>query len=145
MSQAYKTLNKLLVKLFNEILTVEERTLITDDYKDISITDMHIIEAIGYEGARNMSSIAKDLSITVGTLTIAMNNLVKKGYVKRMRSMKDRRVVLISLSDKGKKAFIHHENFHKGMVDEVIKVLDEDQIDTFATALEVIDKYFSNE
>ena len=53
-----------------------------------------------------MSSIAKELSVTVGTLTIAMNSLVKKGYVKRERGEEDRRVVYISLSDKGKKAFI---------------------------------------
>ena len=78
--------------------------MITDEFKDISVTDMHVIEAIGHDSSRNMSSVAKNLEITVGTLTIAINNLVKKGYVKRVRSAKDRRVVLISLSSKGQKS-----------------------------------------
>mgnify|MGYP001301250812 CR=1 FL=1 len=39
-----------------------------------------------------MSSIARELSVTVGTLTIAMNSLVKKGYVERSRGLEDRRV-----------------------------------------------------
>lgn len=143
LSQAYETLNKLLVRVFNDILTTEERMLINDEYKDISITDMHVIEAIGYDGARNMSSIAKDLNITVGTLTIAMNSLVKKGYVKRTRSSKDRRVVLISLTEKGKQAFIHHENFHKKMIEEVVNILEDEQMDVLVLALNKIDKYFN--
>ncbi len=85
----------------------------TKEFKNISITDMHIIEAIGMGEGRNMSSVAKSLEITVGTLTIAINNLVKKGYVNRTRSTKDRRVVLISLSEIGKKAYKHHAHFHK--------------------------------
>ena len=44
---------------------------------------------------------AGDLNITVGTLTTAINNLLKKGYVNRKRGEKDRRVVYISLSENG--------------------------------------------
>ncbi len=139
---AYATLNEALVLLFNGIFTVEEKALITDEFKDISITDMHIIEVIGFENSRSMSSIAKDLDITVGTLTIAINNLVKKDYVKRERSTKDRRVVLISLSRKGKKAFIHHANFHKQMIQEIIKMLEDDELEVFIKGLKKINAYF---
>lgn len=91
-----ETVNDILVNLFNEIMDIEERALITSEYKDISVKDMHVIEAIGIGNPRNMSAVAKSLSVTVGTLTIAMNNLVKKGYVNRVRSEEDRRVVLVS-------------------------------------------------
>ena len=37
----FEVLNNLLVKLFNDILDVEEKALITDEFKDISVTDMH--------------------------------------------------------------------------------------------------------
>ena len=100
--EGYDTLHDLLVKLFNEIMNIEEKAIITEEFKDISNNDMHIIEAIGLDEPRSMSSVAKDLSVTVGTLTIAINNLVKKAYVKRVRSEKDRRVVLISLTEKGR-------------------------------------------
>ena len=94
-----EVINDVLVNLFNEILRLEEEAIITDKYKDISNNDMHIIEAIGLDEQRSMSSVAKDLSVTVGTLTIAINNLVKKAYVKRVRSEKDCRVVLIALTE----------------------------------------------
>ena len=48
----FEVLNNLLVKLFNDILDVEEKAIITDEFKDISVTDMHIIEAVGTEEPR---------------------------------------------------------------------------------------------
>ena len=44
--EGYDTLHDLLVKLFNEIMNIEEKAIITEEFKDISNNDMHIIEAI---------------------------------------------------------------------------------------------------
>ena len=41
---AYETINDILVHLFNEIWELEEKAIITEEYKDISNNDMHIIE-----------------------------------------------------------------------------------------------------
>ena len=82
-------LNDLLVMLFNEILDVEQKALITGTFKEISINDMHIIDAIGIGEPKNMSTVAGEMAVTVGTLTTAINNLVKKGYVSRVRSAQD--------------------------------------------------------
>lgn len=49
---------------------------------------------------KTTSEVAKELSITVGTLTTAINKLVKKGYVERIRSEDDRRVVKLGLTKK---------------------------------------------
>ena len=123
----YDVLHDILVKLFQEVLDIESKALITPEFKDISVNDMHIIEAIGEKEPKNMSSVAKIMSVTVGTLTIAINSLVKKGYVHRERSEEDRRVVLISLTEKGRKANAHHMKFHDGMIQAVLKDLDEEQ------------------
>ena len=123
----YNTINEVLVKLFNEIMDIEEKAIITEEFKDISNNDMHIIEAIGKKQSKNMSTVAKTLSVTVGTLTIAITNLVKKGYVNRARSEEDRRVVLISLSKKGERAYDHHEKFHDEMIQATLSGLDQEQ------------------
>ena len=80
-------INETLVHLFHEIQKLEEEAIITEDFKDLTNNDMHIIEAVGLEGG-NMSSIAAKLDITVGSLTTSMNSLVKKGYVVRARERK---------------------------------------------------------
>ena len=136
-----EVINDVLVNLFNEILRLEEEAIITDKYKDISNNDMHIIEAVGLGGG-NMSSIAAKLKITVGSLTTSMNSLVKKGYVKRERSEKDRRVVFIQLTNKGRKAYHHHANFHKKMVEAVVETLDEEEIPVLTKALDNLYQFF---
>ena len=70
----YETLNELLVTLFRDVMDIEQKVIITPEFKDITNNDMHVIEAIGIGEPKNMSSIARELSVTVGTLTIAMSN-----------------------------------------------------------------------
>ena len=88
-----RSMNELLVSLFNHVMNMEADAVITEQYRDITNNDMHIIEAIGIETPRNMSEIAHRLRVTVSTLTINMNGLEKKGYICRQRSEKDKRVV----------------------------------------------------
>ena len=80
-------LNNMVVDLFHGISYEEEKAVITDEFKDISNKDLHIIDAIGIKKPKNMSTIAGDLNITVGTLTTAINNLLKKGYVNMKKSL----------------------------------------------------------
>ena len=96
----YGTFNDILSNLFQEIMTIEGRELITREFSDITNNDMHIIEAVGIEEPRNMSTVAAKMMVTVGTLTTAVNGLVKKGYIERIRGEKDRRVVNLVLTDK---------------------------------------------
>ena len=140
----YEVLHDILVKLFQEILDIESKALITSEFKDISVNDMHIIEAIGEREPKNMSSVAKIMSVTVGTLTIAINSLVKKGYVHRERSEEDRRVALICLTKKGKKANAHHMKFHDGMIQAVLKDLNEEQQEVLVKALMNLRTFFDS-
>lgn len=142
MADTYETFNEVLVKLYNDIMAIEEKAVITEEFKDISNNDMHIIEAIGMDTPKNMSTIAASLSVTVGTLTIAINNLVKKGYVLRNRSQKDRRVVFISLSEKGIKAYKHHATFHEEMIRAVIKDFSDEEVELVVKALSNLVTFF---
>lgn len=138
----YDTFNDVLVNLFNEIQDIEEKALTASEYKDISGNDMHILEAVGNGESRNMSAVAASLNVTVGTLTIAVNNLVKKGYVVRQRSTADRRVVLLSLSEKGLGAFLHHQQFHEEMVQALVADLEPEEIRALERALLKLRRFF---
>ena len=138
----YESMNEFLVGIFKDIMDIEEKAIITSEFKDITNNDMHIIEAIGISEPKNMSTVAKSLSVTIGTLTIAMNNLVKKGYVERVRSQEDRRVVLLSLSKKGRKAYEHHKVFHNNMIQATVDKLTEEEKNILAKALVNLKGYF---
>ena len=139
---SYNTLNEVLVNLFRDILDIEQKAIIPEAFQDITSNDMHVIEAIGIGEPKNMSSIAKKLSVTVGTLTIAMNSLVKKGYVFRERGKEDRRVVYISLTGRGRAAYEHHARFHKAMIDSVSKELSPEELKMLVETLTKLNIWF---
>ena len=139
---AYETLNEILVSLFRDVNDIEQRAIITSEFSDITNNDMHVIDAIGLDSNKNMSSIARELAVTVGTLTISVNSLVKKGYVTRKRSNEDRRVVFISLSEKGVKAYYHHKRFHENMIDSVVEGLTDEELQALVRALTKLNAWF---
>ena len=139
---AYKTVNDILVNLINEVWVLEGNAIITGEFKDITNNDMHVIEAIGLGEGKNMSSIARKLNITVGTLTSSINRLVTKKYVQRYRSEEDRRVVLVKLMEKGIRAFEHHEDYHRRMTEAVLNKLSEDEIPVLVKTLAGFSEFF---
>ena len=130
-----RSINELLVSLFNHVMDMEANAVITEEYRDITNNDMHIIEAIGLEEPRNMSVIARRLSVRVSTLTTNMNGLERKGYIKRERSQQDKRVVYVLLTEKGRKAFYHHRDFHKKMIRAIVRDLGEEEMEVLYRCL----------
>ena len=140
-----RILNELLVNLFNNVMDTEAEAVITEEFKDITNNDMHIMEAIGIEEPRSMSVIAKRLKVTVGTLTTNMNSLEDKGYIIRQRSTVDKRVVLVVLTEKGRKAFFHHRDYHRHMIRAIVKDLKEDEMQVLIRCLENLNHFFEQE
>ena len=138
----HETINDILVSLFNDILKLEEEAIITDEFKDITNNDMHIIEAVGLSGENTMSVVAKKLGITAGSLTTSVNSLVNKKYVTRQRSKEDRRVVFLKLTEKGKRAYEHHCEDHRQMTEAVINRLDESEIPVLIKTLTGLSDFF---
>ena len=135
----FEKINDVLVHLFQEIWELEEKAIITEEFKDITNND---IEAVGLGEGNNMTTIAKKMKITVGSLTTSMNSLVKKHYVERNRSEEDRRIVNITLTEKGIKAYKHHEEFHEKMSQAAISEMSEDEVKVLLKSLNNLSKFF---
>lgn len=141
MTNTQELLNKLLVQLFNDILHIEENSLKNIDLIDLSMTEIHTIEAVGIKDAKTMGEIAHDLRITVGTLSAAITKLIKKGYVERKRTEEDRRVVLVSLTSKGENVYREHQVFHEEMITSMLGNFSEEEY-ILAIALEKLNNFF---
>ena len=135
MSEKIKAINNLLVEIYDDISRIENHTLKQGEFKDLSITEIHTIEAIGMYGSKIMSEIAEKLQITMGTLTTAIDKLMKKGYVERKRSETDRRIVNVSLTKRGKLAYRIHEKFHFDMVKSMVDKYTEQEEEILVSAL----------
>jgi DNA-binding MarR family transcriptional regulator len=122
-------LNDLIVDAYRSILKVEETILKRSDNIDLSINEMHMLEAVGKgkNKPKTISEIAEDLGITLPSVTVAINKLVKKGYVEKLRGEEDARIVYVTLTKQGKKIDSVHRYFHESMVRSIISGMSEQE------------------
>jgi len=134
-----------LLHIFDNVLITEEKALSKGYFSDLSIAELHTLDAIGPYEARAMSETAGRLGITTGTLTVAVDRLVRKGYVDRNRDTKDRRVVRIHLTRRGKLAYRMHTRFHTLLVRRIMEPLNEEKQEILTEMIRNIDQYVSEQ
>ena len=131
----YHQVNEYLTSIFNTVLVIEEVSLRGSRFKDISIREMHTIDVIGKFPEATPSKVSKELMVTLGTVTTSLNNLERKGYVERIRSDQDRRVVYLHLTKKGRLVHRLHKRFHKAMVEKIIDGMSSEEIEVMGRGL----------
>jgi DNA-binding MarR family transcriptional regulator len=145
MNEYESEVHELLLDIFDKILVTEEKALSKGNFRDLSVAEMHTLEGIGLYGSRTMSETAATLGITTGTLTVAIDRLVRKNYVDRNRDPDDRRVVRIELTRKGKLAYRMHNKFHTLLVDRLTDPLNASQRKILLDTLQGIDVFITEQ
>ena len=148
MDTAREQLNSFLVQAFHSVLRAEERYLKSLGFGDLSINEIHVIEAslaALQQGRPSASAIAQALAITPGSLSTAVSVLEKKGYLLRARDQSDRRRTLITPTQKGRRAEAAHRSIHQRMVDQVLEGLNPGEADALSRALIRIATFFTEE
>ena len=131
----YKLINEYLTSIFNNVLVIEEVSLRGSRFKDISIKEMHTVDVIGNFSDVTPSFVSKELMVTLGTVTTCLNNLERKGYIERIRSDQDRRVVYLHLTKKGRLVHRLHKRCHKAMVEKIIDGMSPEEINVMGKGL----------
>lgn len=137
-------LNAVLVDTFNNILKFEEDLLKHSTNIDLSINEMHLIEHVGKNknDGKTISDLAQSLNITLPSVTVAINKLVKKGYVKKEKSNTDGRVVYVRLTDKGLRIDKIHQYFHVKMVKDISKEMTDEEKEVLIHGMEKLNGFF---
>ncbi len=144
MEEKMKEINNMLVEIYDDINRIEEYSIKQGAFSDLSITEIHTIAAVGMYGSKTMSEIAQVLEITMGTLTIAVDKLIKKGYMERSRSNTDRRIVNVSLTKRGKLAYRIHEKFHLDMVRAIMEDFTPQEEEILLSGLRKLNKHLKD-
>ena len=93
----------------------------------------------------SFKSIMKDLGVGERNVRTNIQKLEALKYIKRERSTEDKRVVYVTLTEKGRKAFFHHRDFHKEMIKAAVRGLDEDEMKALISCLDKLDRFFASQ
>lgn len=98
---------------------------------DLSRQDLRALDILRRRGSLTMTDFSADLGTPTSTATHAVDRLVKKGLVMRVRSEIDRRVVHVTLSDAGREMEKMHWKLRLAMAQDMLHPLTLDERETF--------------
>ncbi|KRM27732.1 MarR family winged helix-turn-helix transcriptional regulator [Limosilactobacillus panis] len=143
MTNEYQQINEALIKIYNGILWVEEKELCKSTFSDLTIKDLHAVDAISMYDHQTVSQVAKKLHLTPGTMTAMTDRLIKKGYVERKRDKADRRIIRLYLTNKGRVLYRAHRAFHNMMVKSFLKGMDAEELSIVNKAIHNLEDFLN--
>ena len=141
-----KSLNHVLVDTFNTILKYEELSLKNILNVPVTITEAHMIEAVGRQENKEttVSKIASMLNIAMPTATVAVKKLESKGFIKKVPCEKDGRRTIIGLTDMGRKIEKVHQLFHEKMVKNISGQFLDDEKELLLKVITKLSEFFQH-
>jgi DNA-binding MarR family transcriptional regulator len=105
---------------------------------DLAVPDIVIMDALREQGECTMGCLAKMLNLTMSAVTVIVDRMVKKGFVKRERSREDRRVVKVTLMKKGEDTIKGINKERRHMANELFSVLSEKERKEYLRLIEKV-------
>jgi DNA-binding MarR family transcriptional regulator len=100
-------------------------------HADLSGQELRLVEYIGDIGPRMMRELAEFLALAVNSVTSVVDNLEKKGLVRRQRSAEDRRIVRVELTKAGRATYDAALQEKTQFLRQMLAALTEEEQDIF--------------
>ncbi len=113
-------MNHFLKKLFFKVLAIQEENVSIATKNRLSRTEIHTIEIIQDSENPILTNVASELKISKATASVAVERLVKKGFVKKSKDTIDKRKSILVLTETGKICYDQHGKYHEQMVDALL-------------------------
>jgi DNA-binding MarR family transcriptional regulator/GNAT superfamily N-acetyltransferase len=88
-----------------------------------SLTEARVLYELGTRDVANATAIREELSLDPGYLSRILQNFAAAGLVSRKRASKDRRQVVLTLTAKGRRAFLELDSKSNERAKEVLNTL----------------------
>lgn len=95
---------------------------------DVPLAQLKSLFLINSRGKMSVSDLARDLGVTPGNVTSIIDRLVGQGLVKRSENPEDRRLVLLELTDKGRKTISDIQDTGMSHMKNILERMSKDDI-----------------
>lgn len=104
---------------------------------DLSSSEFTVLELLYHKGRFPLQQIGEKILVTSGSITYNIDKLEKKGYIRRVPCIEDRRVTYAMITDQGKQLF---DRIFPEHTQEIHKVMQGLSIDEQKLAIELLKK-----
>jgi MarR family transcriptional regulator, organic hydroperoxide resistance regulator len=98
--------------------------------KDFGLTgpQFYILKLLSDRNQCTVSELAEILQVKPSAITVMIDRLIKNEFVKRERNSQDRRIVVIYMTESGKKVFSHVRKKRKEVFKHYLSYLSEEDL-----------------
>jgi MarR family transcriptional regulator, 2-MHQ and catechol-resistance regulon repressor len=90
--------------------------------------ELRILRVLREHGSSPMNRFCAETMLSQPSITGVVDKLEERGLVERVRSLEDRREVLIAITRKGSEAYAKGEETHRRFVERSLSVLREEEV-----------------
>jgi len=104
----------------------------------LNMQELNVLNILGDNESCIMSDIAKQASLSLSSVTVIVEKLVKAGLAERLRSEQDRRIVHGSLTPAGQQIYHIQIQHMQGLLRKMLSLLSEDEQTQFLSIFQKI-------
>jgi len=117
--KSMSNLKETITYLSDLIEKILEETLDQYDFSDLTQQQLNYLKVMVKMKTPTLSELARELDLTKPTVTVLVDKLAEKGYIKRVKSDEDRRVMHLHIDKKGAKINAMREIAHEKMAEKI--------------------------
>ena len=118
----------IIAKLSHSLGEMEEQAKEYFGLTELTLTQMHYLEVISALGNPNITELASELQLTKPTVTVSIDKLIEKEYIKKVQSDEDRRNSHLHLTEKGRQINAMHDYAHERFSELIGEALTAEEI-----------------
>lgn len=104
----------------------------------VNPTEFTVLEVLYSLGKQPIQIIGNKVLLASSSITYVIDQLEKKGMVERIQSEEDRRVTLVSLTEKGEDLMEDVFPQHSDIIDQLFKDLSDKELSEFGESLKTV-------
>jgi MarR family transcriptional regulator, 2-MHQ and catechol-resistance regulon repressor len=108
---------------------------------ELGDSDFRVLEALLHKGPLPVNTVGPKVWLTPGSISVAVDRLVKKGLVSRKDHPRDRRVRRVELTAKGRVLIARGFREHAAAMETVVSVLSKNERLTLLRLLKKLGKH----
>jgi DNA-binding MarR family transcriptional regulator len=99
-------------------------------------TQYQVLAIVMHSGNLQISEIGRRLGISSPNMTPLIDRLIEKGYAERLLDSKDRRVIKIGISEKGKRFVANRRRIARNTIKKNLSTLGSEDLAVLSTSIE---------
>ncbi len=115
------------------------RLFLTRSTVCVSRTEVGVLRNLN-AGPRRITELAAEERVTQPAISLLVNRLEERGWVKRFSDPSDGRAVLVSLTPVGEDVFAQLRAEYRALLHEEMALLDDSEVAALSAAVEILDK-----